>query len=97
MTSFRVRPPGIFIALAVSLACGQTSAEPANPRSGPFTTSSWVGSNYTLAYASNQVQVWHDFGPEVIDKELAAAQRYFAERKATTRHVSTSWLEEALR
>ena len=40
-------------------------------------TSSWVGSNYTPAYASNQVQMWHDFRPDVIEKELAAAERYY--------------------
>ena len=36
-----------------------------------------VGSNYTPAYASNQIQMWHDFRPEVIEKELAAAVRYY--------------------
>ena len=36
-----------------------------------------VGSNYTPAYAVNQVQFWHDFRPEVVEKELAAAQKYF--------------------
>ncbi len=36
-----------------------------------------VGSNYTPAYAVNQVQFWHDFRPDVVDKELAAASKYF--------------------
>jgi len=36
-----------------------------------------VGSNYTPAYAVNQVQFWHDFRPKVVEKELAAAQRHF--------------------
>jgi hypothetical protein len=40
-------------------------------------TDGLVGSNYTPAYAVNQVQLWHDFRPDVIDKELAAASRYF--------------------
>jgi uncharacterized protein len=40
-------------------------------------TQHWVGTNYTPAYCVNQVQMWHDFRPEVIDGELAAAQRYF--------------------
>ena len=44
---------------------------------GPHQTAGWVGSNYTPAYCVNQVQMWHDFRPEVIDRELAAAQRYF--------------------
>ena len=36
-----------------------------------------VGSNYTPAYAVNQVQFWHDFRPEVVNKELAAAVKHF--------------------
>jgi hypothetical protein len=36
-----------------------------------------VGANYTLAYAVNQIQFWHDFRPEVVERELAAAQSYF--------------------
>lgn len=44
---------------------------------GPRQTAGWVGSNYTPAYCVNQVQMWHDFRPEVIDRELAAARRYF--------------------
>ena len=36
-----------------------------------------VGSNYTPAYAVNQVQFWHDFRPEVVEKELAAAREHF--------------------
>ncbi|KKL63605.1 hypothetical protein LCGC14_2173430 [marine sediment metagenome] len=40
-------------------------------------TSTWVGSNYTPAFCVNQVQMWHEFKPEVIDRELAAAKKYF--------------------
>lgn len=36
-----------------------------------------VGANYTPAYAVNQVQFWHDFRAEVVEKELAAAKKYF--------------------
>ncbi|NQT87963.1 DUF1080 domain-containing protein [bacterium] len=43
----------------------------------PFDTSRWVGANYTPAYCVNAVQLWHDFRPEVIDREMAAARRYF--------------------
>jgi len=43
----------------------------------PFETAGWVGSNYTPAYACNQVQFWHDFRPEVVERELAAAKKYF--------------------
>jgi len=44
---------------------------------GPVQTAAWVGSNYTPAYCVNQVQMWHDFRPEVVDRELAAAREYF--------------------
>ena len=40
-------------------------------------TDGLVGTNYTAAYAVNQVQFWHDFRPEVVEKELAAAQKHF--------------------
>ncbi|MHC4248403.1 MAG: NIPSNAP family protein, partial [Planctomycetota bacterium] len=33
--------------------------------------------NYTPAYAVNQVQLWHDFRADVIEKELAAAKKHF--------------------
>ncbi|MCS7304882.1 MAG: glycoside hydrolase family 127 protein [Thermoguttaceae bacterium] len=44
---------------------------------GPRQTSRWVGANYTPAYAVNQVQMWHDFRPEVVERELAAARKWF--------------------
>ncbi len=47
-----------------------------NPNPKP-PTDGLVGANYTPAYAVNQVQFWHDFRSEVVDKELAAGQRYF--------------------
>ena len=50
---------------------------PASASPGPHDTSTWIGSNYTPAYAANQVQMWHDFQPEVIERELAAASRQF--------------------
>jgi len=40
-------------------------------------TDGLVGSNYTPAYAVNQVQFWHDFRADVVTKELAAAKRFF--------------------
>ena len=40
-------------------------------------TDGLVGTNYTPAYAVNQVQFWHDFRPKVVEKELAAAQKHF--------------------
>jgi DUF1680 family protein len=41
----------------------------------PYDTSKWVGANYTPAYAANQVEMWHEFKPEIIERELAAAQK----------------------
>ncbi len=77
MVSFKTYGLGIISGLALMLACGRTPAQQAAGASGPVDTSSWVGSNYTPAYASNQVQMWHDFRPDVIEKELAAAERYY--------------------
>ena len=61
--------------LTVLLILQCAAAEPSASR--PYDTSQWIGSNYTPAYCSNQVQMWHDFRPEVIDRELAAARKYF--------------------
>ncbi|MHC4198612.1 MAG: family 16 glycoside hydrolase [Planctomycetota bacterium] len=36
-----------------------------------------LGSNYTPAYAVNQVHFWHDFRAEAVERELAAARRHF--------------------
>ncbi len=44
----------------------------------PYDTSKWIGANYTPAYTANQVQMWHEFKPEVIERELAAAQKHLA-------------------
>lgn len=43
----------------------------------PQQTANWIGSNYTPAYACNQVQFWHDFRPAIVEAELAAAREYF--------------------
>jgi hypothetical protein len=59
-------------------ACGQgaRAAEVYAPNPKP-PTDGLIGSNYTPAYAVNQVQFWHDFRPDVVEKELAAARKYF--------------------
>jgi hypothetical protein len=44
----------------------------------PVATEKWVGTNYTPAYACNQVQFWRDFRTDIVEKELAAANKYFA-------------------
>lgn len=64
------------MALLMSAVVRGTAA-PASASAGPHDTSTWIGSNYTPAYAANQVQMWHDFQPEVIERELAAASRQF--------------------
>ena len=43
----------------------------------PHDTSTWVGANYTPAYAVSAVHFWHDFRPDVVEKELAAAKKYY--------------------
>ncbi len=73
------------IAAILSLLLGPATAAfgPASARAaeestaGPFDTSKWVGANYTPAYAVNQVQMWHDFRPDVVGRELAAAEKHF--------------------
>ena len=57
---------------ANTLGGGQVYRSRSNPP-----TDGLVGANYTPAYAVNQVQFWHDFRPKVVEKELAAAQKYF--------------------
>ena len=47
------------------------------PAAEPLQTAGWVGANYTPAFCVNAVQLWHQFNPEVIQKELAAAQKHF--------------------
>ena len=46
------------------------------PNSKP-PTDGLIGTNYTPAYAVNQVQFWHDFRADVVDRELAATSKYF--------------------
>ena len=67
----------MFLVLLAVAGSGSASAEEvylANPQPP---TDGKVGANYTPAYAVNQVQFWHDFRPEVVEKELAAAQEHF--------------------
>lgn len=45
-------------------------------RAGPWRTEGWIGANYTPAWCVNQVQMWHEFRPEVIERELAAAREH---------------------
>jgi hypothetical protein len=77
---FPMQRTQVFIVLAVLYAAldarptyakGIYRANPTPPTDGR------VGANYTPDYAVNQIQFWHDFRPKVIDRELAAAKRYF--------------------
>ena len=69
--------------LAVSVVAGGQLALAADANSEVYKitssppTDGLVGSNYTPAYAVNQVQFWHDFRADVVEKELAAAKKYF--------------------
>ena len=64
-----------FIIALLALAAPLQASVPAN-------TSTWIGANYTPAYAANQIQMWHEFKPEVIDRELAAAVQIFRHQHA---------------
>ncbi|MBI22505.1 MAG: hypothetical protein CMN05_02785 [Roseibacillus sp.] len=69
----------VVIALA-SIICGQVACAQVYEANPNPPTDGLVGSNYTPAYAANQVQLWHDFRAEVIEQEMAAASRYFGIR-----------------
>ena len=60
----------VFIIALLARATPMQASVPAN-------TSTWIGANYTPAYAANQIQMWHEFKPEVIESELTAAVKYF--------------------
>ncbi|MDP6117390.1 MAG: DUF1080 domain-containing protein [Planctomycetota bacterium] len=64
--------------MGVNVIHGETTTSEATytSRSNP-PTDGLIGSNYTPAYAVNQVQFWHDFRTEVVEKELAAAREHF--------------------
>ena len=76
-------PTLLFAAVVASVLAGGQPVLAADADSEVYTmrpkppTDGRVGSNYTPAYAVNQVQFWHDFRPDVVEKELAAAQKHF--------------------
>ncbi|MHC4167459.1 MAG: family 16 glycoside hydrolase [Planctomycetota bacterium] len=63
-----------FMPLAVGPSAAAYEVCQANPKPP---TDGLVGANYTPAYAVNQVQFWHDFRPDVVERELAAAREHF--------------------
>ena len=65
--------PGLVLAALMGIVV------PRSERAGgePYDTSGWVGANYTPAFCTNAVQLWHEFRPEVIERELAAAREHF--------------------
>ena len=79
----RTRVFAFYAVLAVLLVVGGRVAPAADANTSVYKTTSkpptdsLVGSNYTPAYAVNQVQFWHDFRADVVEKELAAAKKYF--------------------
>jgi len=72
----RALPAALFVAMAAALLRPVRAQEVYTPRPHP-PTDGLIGTNYTPAYAVNQVQFWHDFRPEVVDRELAAARKWF--------------------
>ncbi|MFT5129007.1 MAG: hypothetical protein ACI8W8_002627 [Rhodothermales bacterium] len=89
----------LVLLMTVGVAAGDGYVRNATPP-----TDGRVGSNYTPAYASSPIQFWHDFRPEVVEKELAAAEKnfglnmlrvyinttnYFAEKDVLFRNLET--------
>ena len=72
-----MRKSGILIVLSLSLASTARGADKVYVANPTPPTDGLVGANYTAAYAVNQVQFWHDFRADVIDKEMAAASKYY--------------------
>jgi len=75
------RPAALVLVFAIAMAGLEQTAHGDGkavyqPNPNP-PTDGRVGSNYTPAYAVNQVQFWHDFRPDVVERELAAARKYF--------------------
>ncbi len=69
----------LIVTLILACACLAQCAVASNgyiPKAHP-PTNGRVGTNYTPAYAVNQVQFWHDFRADVVDRELAAARKHF--------------------
>ncbi len=67
----------IILAICLSTAGSLAVADEVYKLNPKPPTDGRIGSNYTPAYAVNQVQFWHDFRPGVVEKELAAARRHF--------------------
>jgi hypothetical protein len=72
-----MRKSCILIVLLLCLGSYANGADKVYQANAKPPTDGLVGANYTPAYAVNQVQLWHDFRGDVIDKELAAAKRYY--------------------
>jgi len=83
MPANRITRPGVLLKSTCALIllaamAGQLASADDVYRANPKPpTDGRIGSNYTPAYAVNQVQFWHDFRPAVVEKELAAARKYF--------------------
>jgi hypothetical protein len=73
LLAFMVLAGNVTTASAAGSEAG-ASVYKANPKPP---TDGLIGTNYTPAYAVNQVQFWHDFRADVVERELAAAVKYF--------------------
>jgi len=69
-------PALLMFAILIAQGVAQPAHAEETPAAKPHQTAGWIGANYTAAYAVNQVQFWHDFRPDVIERELAAAKKY---------------------
>ncbi len=69
-------PPLLTLAFVFAFALSVLADGGYRPNPKP-PTDGLVGANYTPAYAVNQVQFWHDFRPDVVERELAAVREHF--------------------
>ena len=66
----------LFITIgAASRSSGSTQPHPATARGAQDDFSGMRGANYVPSYARNDVQIWMDYDPAVVDRELGYAER----------------------
>ena len=83
-------------AITLTVGCGASvAAEGEAYKINPNPpTDGHLGSNYTPAYASSPIQFWHDFRPEVVKKELAAAKKYLGYTTLRVYVNTTNYFED---
>jgi hypothetical protein len=77
ISSFIARTTMIILMTAGGLSLPAADNDRGYKRNATPPTDGRVGSSYTPAYASNPIQFWYDFRPEVVKMELAATSKHF--------------------